>query len=395
MDQITTTPRNRDKVLLELEVDNPAMIGQLRAAGNVNAQQALGMRWLKIGFASCANAGTVMDTGFVEKQFEKMRQNMVDDFKHQFSLDNADGPVTKLSNQVHQSNDQLAGQLVRAVTESSQKVAGQLSLDDPTSGFARMHGSFQEFQQNVTTILSTGLAAFTTRRQAEAESTLHGRTFQDRALEYLADLAARRGHVFEDVSKRPGLIPRCKTGDGLVKVGPDYFAKGAVIGVEVKEEKGYSVRSMLTETEEMRKNRGTTFGFFVISADYAPPGMAPLMRYGDDIIVAWDADNSATNICLDAALDLACGLATREAAAKDQSIDFAAVDRTINSVEKKATGLGQIFVSATTIRNAADKILDESKPKHAALLEELATLRGLIAALRGSAEPIAPESPPF
>jgi hypothetical protein len=94
--------------------------------------------------------------------------------------------------------------------------------------------------------------------------------------------------------------------------------------------------------------------------------MVPLEHYSDDIIVAWDADNPATNICLDTALDMACELATREAAAKGQSNDLTAINRTINSIEKKATDLGQIFISATTIRNAAERILDESKPKHAA-----------------------------
>jgi hypothetical protein len=68
--------------------------------------------------------------------------------------------------------------------------------------------------------------------------------------------------------------------------------------------------------------------------------MPALMRYGDDIIVAWDADNPATNICLDVALDMACGLVTREVAAKGLPIDFTNIDRVINSIEKKANGLG-------------------------------------------------------
>jgi hypothetical protein len=417
-----------EKRLLQLEVCHPAMVAALHAAGDEPAQKALALRWMELGFGACANAGTAIDTGLVEnkfKQFEQymreIRQNIVDDFKRQFLLDNAE-----LLKQVRQANGELAGQLskgniehresleqriVRAVTEGILKVTGQLTLDDPASALSHMYGgltglleiqntSNQEFQQNVTTTISTGLAAFTTRRQAEAESTLHGRTFQDRAMECLADLAGRRGHVFEDVSSKPGLIPRCKTGDARLKVGPNYRAKDAVFAVEIKEEKGYSVRDMLIEIEEARKNRGASFGVFVISAAYAPAGMPPLMHYGDDIIVAWDSNNPATNICLDAALTMACGLATREAAAKGQPIDFTAIDRTINSIETKATGLGQIFISATTIRNAADKILDECKPKHAALIEELATLRDHIAVLRGSAggpasDSIAPESPPF
>jgi hypothetical protein len=114
-------------------------------------------------------------------------------------------------------------------------------------------------------------------------------------------------------------------------------------------------------------------------------------------VVKWDDEDPATNVYLDAAADVACALATRHAAEKKgQSVDFTAIDRTINSIEKNATGLGQIFISATTIRNAADKILDESKPRHAALIEEPATLRDHIAAVRTVAGapasvPIAPE----
>ena len=89
---------------------------------------------------------------------------------------------------------------------------------------------------------------------------------------------------------------------------------------------------------------------------------------------------------------MACGLATREATAKGQPIDFTTINRTINSIEKKANGLGQIFISATTIKNAADKILDESKPKHAALITELVTLRDHLAALRSAADASEPDS---
>jgi hypothetical protein len=191
--------------------------------------------------------------------------------------------------------------------------------------------------------------------------------------------------VFDDVSAQPGLIERSKVGDGVVKVGADYLAKDTIIAVETKDERGYKVSDMLTKIEEARKNRDATFGMFVMSVAHAPAGMPTLKCYGDDIIVTWDAENPATNICLDIALDAACGLATREAAAKGQPIDFTAIDRTINRIEKKADGLGQIFISATTIKNAAEKILDESKPKHAALITELVTLRNLLAAPRSAA----------
>jgi len=58
------------------------------------------------------------------------------------------------------------------------------------------------------------------------------------------------------------------------KVGPDHLAKDAPIGIEAKDEK-YSVLEMLTEIEEVRKNRaGDTFSMpdttlyaFILFAD--------------------------------------------------------------------------------------------------------------------------------
>ena len=145
--------------------------------------------------------------------------------------------------------------------------------------------------------------------------------------QYLAQAAGIRGHIFDDVSARPSGIPLCKTGDSVVTMGPDHPAKGVGIVFEGKDEEGYSVPMMLKESERARKNRGATFGVFAISIRCAPAGMLPLMRYGDDIIVTWDADNPVTNISLDAALDMACGLLTHEAATKGQPIDFDRVAR--------------------------------------------------------------------
>ena len=320
-----TSRRNRDKVLLELEVGNPAIIGQLRAAGDVKAQQVLGGRWLEIGFAACSYAGTAIDTSIVQQEFKQFQEDLVtvchkeivDAIVHQFSLENGEGILAHLVKVLQEANGELVGELnkgntghresldqritalsrqfsadypdsavsklVRTVTDGSTKIAGQLTLDDPNSPLSRMQGTIvgllqtaadgaQQHQQNV----ATSLAAIITRRDADAGSPRHGLTFQDRGLAYLADLAGQRGHVFDNVSARPGLIARSKVGDGVLKVGTDYLARDAVFAFEFKDESGYKVSDMLTEIEEARKNRGATFGVFVMSVAHAPAGMPPL-----------------------------------------------------------------------------------------------------------------------
>jgi hypothetical protein len=439
-----TSPPTRDKILLKLQVVNPEMIRQLRAAGDATA---LGGRWLDIGFAACSYAGTVMDTNIVQHEFQQFRRDLVtlcqreivEKIQRNFSLANDDGILAHLVKVLQDANGELVGELnkgntghqesldrriaalsrqfsadypdsavsklVRTVTDGSSKIAGQLTLDDPNSPLSRMQGTIvgllqtaadgaQQHQQNV----ATNLAAIITRREADAKSPRHGLTFQDRVLAYAADLAGQRGHVFEDVKSRPGLIPpRCKTGDGLLRVGPDYLAKDAPIVIEAKDER-YSVPKMLGEIEEARKNRGATFGVFVIKTACAPPGMPAFKRHDNDtILVKWDDEDPATDVYLDAGVDVACALATCQAAEKKgQNVDFTAIDRTINGIERSTGAFDDIITWTSTIGNNAKKILERAKPSRDDLLGDLATLRGHMAALRDSAgasasEPIALE----
>jgi hypothetical protein len=431
--------------LLKLEVGKPEMIGQLRAAGDATAQEALGSRWMDIGFAACSYAGTVMDTSMVRHEFQQFQldlvtlcqREIVEKIQHDFSLANDDGILAHLVKVLEDANGELVGELhkgnaghqesldqritalsrqfsadypdsvvsklVRSLTDGSTKIARQLTLDDPNSPLSRMQGTIvgllqmaadgaQRHQQNV----ATSLAAIITRREADARSPQHGITFQDRALAYLADLAGQRGHVFDNVSARPGLIGRSKVGDAVLKVGADYLARGASIVFETKDELGYKVSDMLTEIDEARKNRGTPFGVFVIKAACAPPGMPAFKRYDNDtILMKWDDEDPATDVYLDAAVDVACALATCQAAEKEgESVDFTAIDRTINGIERSTGAFDDIITWTSTIGNNAKKILDRAKPGRDALLGDLATLRRHMAALRGSAgasasEPIA------
>jgi len=97
-----------------------------------------------------------------------------------------------------------------------------------------------------------------------------------------------------------GLIARCKTGDGVLKVGPDYVAKDALIACEAKDVRGYKLPDMLAEIEGARRNRGATFGIFIISTRCAPAGLPPFMRYGNDtVIVKWNDEDEATDFYLD------------------------------------------------------------------------------------------------
>jgi hypothetical protein len=124
-----------------------------------------------------------------------------------------------------------------------------------------------------------------------------------------------------------------------------------------------------------------TFGIFIISTGCAPAGLPPFMRHGNDTgIVKWNGEDEATDVYLDAAVDVACALVTREAAEKKgQRVDFAAMDRTIDAIERSAGAFDQIITLTTTIETNSGKILKEAKSSRDALNGDLT-----VKALRGS-----------
>jgi hypothetical protein len=51
----------------------------------------------------------------------------------------------------------------------------------------------------------------------------------------------------------------------------------------------------LTGSATVRQNREAESGRFAFSKKTAPAGLAPLARYGNDVVVVWGADDLATD----------------------------------------------------------------------------------------------------
>src|SRR5262249_4232462 len=156
----------------------------------------------------------------------------------------------------------------------------------------------------------------------------------------------------EDVANHPGAIPRCKTGDVVVILGSDHVAAGARLVVESKDDAGYTVTRVLDEMERARKNRDASLGLFVVSATSAPAGTAGFTRQGDDVIVVWDADDPATDVRLEAGLELCRGLAARRA--RDggaRGADLVAIDQAILGIERCLGGMDEIATWARTVES--------------------------------------------
>ena len=126
----------------------------------------------------------------------------------------------------------------------------------------------------------------------------------------------------------------------------------------------------LQELDDARKNRQAEVGVFVFSRQSAPDDLLPLKRYGNNVIVVWDANDPASDPYLHAALEFAkafCADRGRKTTVGD--VDFDAIEKAVLAIEKAAGNLDVINSSAETIQKQADKILDRVRKdrKHFAL----------------------------
>ena len=147
-------------------------------------------------------------------------------------------------------------------------------------------------------------------------------------------------------------------------LGPESAAPGARIVIEAKEDQSYSLQRALAESEEARKNRGAGIGLFVFSRRSAPKEVTePPARYGDHVLILWDAEDSTTDAYFSAALSVARALSVRGTgqAGAEASADMEALEKGIREVERLANGLDEITKSADAIDGHVNRILDRAR----------------------------------
>ena len=92
-----------------------------------------------------------------------------------------------------------------------------------------------------------------------------------------------------------------------------------------------------------RQNREAESGLFVFSKKTAPAGLEPLARYGNDVVVVWDADDLATDTHLRLGLSVARALCTRKALERSSlDVDFTAIDGALLEIAKQVRELDEI-----------------------------------------------------
>lgn len=346
--------------------------------------------------------------GKVEKQLGSQRETLL----KEFSLDNPEGALSRLVCEVtgkhgdftrdmkgkiddvvkefslDEENSALS-RLVKKVNTAQETITQQFSLDNEESSLRKMQSHLEailgahiksaaDFQEEV----KVALGKLVTKRETEARSTLHGGTFEDAVLEFIASDSHPRGETVEGTGSSVGMIKSCKIGDVVVELGCDSAAAGARIVIEAKEDASYTLAKARSEIEQARKNRNSQFGVFVFSQRTAPAHCDSFRRYGSDLLVVWDAEDPTTDANLKAALEVARALCVRAQQATEKNVDFTTIDKAVLDIEKRVQYLDEIRKSTETIRNANEKIFDRVRIDREALDKQLVILRDSLGDLK-------------
>ena len=137
----------------------------------------------------------------------------------------------------------------------------------------------------------------------------------------------------------------------------------------------YNLKKALEELEEARKNLGAGIGFFVFSKRTAPSGLEVFNRYGNDVVVIWDAEDPGSNVFLDAGLSVSRALCERpKSHSEDVDADFEALEKAILEIGRQADGLDEITKFSETIRSSNDKIVDRARLMKEGLSKQISIL---------------------
>lgn len=337
-------------------------------------------------------------------QLNEDLQKKIDLVVKQFSLDEENSALSRLVRNVDQAqktishqfsldNDESAFSRLRKMLENTQQaINGSLTLDDEKSSLSRLKRELleiisehdkrnKEFQEEVKVTLGSMVA---TRREME-RSTRHGGVFEDAVGEFIQREVIRTGGIFERTGSKTGLISNRKLGDCVVELGPEHIAAGAKIVVEAKQDQSFDLPKAREYIDQARKNRGASVGLFVSSKRTSPLGMDDVCRLGQDVFVIWDPEDPSTDVFLKVGLTLATGLCVRPRThAESRESDFDEIEKAINEMEKQTEQLSVITKGGDTISKNVEIIQDRTRITRKKLEREIDKLRNRMCGLRES-----------
>lgn len=267
-----------------------------------------------------------------------------------------------LLNQLRRETQIAREQLLQAINpaaEGSPLAIIHTSLTDRLERHAKTqqekldeaHKATVEFQRDV----REAVQRIEVRRHEELRSIHGGRLFEDAVTDFIQQAVGNNGYIVEATGASVGNRPACKIGDTVIHYPLEHAFRDERVVVEAKQDKSYSVPAALKELEAARANRGARVGIFVMSKSHAGPGFPTFSRYGQDILVTWDAENPTSDPYLQGALMVGLALAVRHRTPAAEG-DVQALQGIEQRIAKEVERLQEIQEASAKIRKQVETI---------------------------------------
>ncbi len=218
-----------------------------------------------------------------------------------------------------------------------------------------------EFEKEV----REALARIETKRAQGMKSTRGGFDFEDAVLAFLKAATQGAACVLDSTGSTTG-VGRCKKGDAVLRFTAESAFEGAGVVFEAKRDASYTVQKAIDELDAARKNRDAVAGVFVMAKSHATDSFPSFARYGNNVLVTWDDQDSATDTYLHAAVMLGMALVSRNKTVGEEG-DIAALRDIESRIEAELSRLDKMEKLSGGIRKNADGIGDEIRKGRKAL----------------------------
>lgn len=333
----------------------------------------------------------------VNAKNEKLGQDLsgqVDELVDELSLDHPDSALSRLVGRVEQAHQKIAEQfssdneesaltkLSKILQNTNTQIVQNLSLDNESSALARLRKELKNTLEEMSTKNSDfqtdvrqTLAALQARKKESERSTRHGIEFELELEKVLSKEAQEGSDIWQSVGNNTGAIKNCKVGDYLTILGKESHAAGVRIVWEAKEDKSYDLKKAVDELEVARKNRQAQIGVFVFSKKTAPEGLNPFARYGQDLILIWDAEDPTTDIYIKAAFSITKALAVKSTRDSDRAgLSLEPLENAVRGIERQIKYLDEFKTWADTVTRNGQKISERAEKMKSDLRSEIAKL---------------------
>lgn len=128
--------------------------------------------------------------------------------------------------------------------------------------------------------------------------------------------------------------------------------------VEAKRGLSYNIPKALDEIQSACDNRDASVGIFVMAKSHARPGFPGLERYGNHILVTWDAEDENSDAFLRAAVLAGLFMVTRRRADADEG-DLEALRDVEKRIMNELNRVSKIRKANETISKSSEEIREE------------------------------------